>query len=118
MRLRRQASKHALAGGEHTGDRSAGTGRLRSIRKAPGRTVILASRCCGARRAMESIDHLQLRPADRSKTGDGFAQLADAYAAVGNADARRAHAFRISGRGFRRAMVEFGSKRWRDNALA
>jgi hypothetical protein len=53
---------------------------------------------------MESIDHLQ-RAQQIDETADGFAQLADAYAAVGNADAsaRMRSAYQDA---VRRAMVD------------
>jgi predicted Zn-dependent protease len=50
-----------------------------------------------ARRAAEAIDHLQ-RAQQIEETADGFAQLADAYAAIGNAEesARMRAAYRES----------------------
>lgn len=83
--LRRQASKHALAG--ESAEAIAVLERVASLDPESSRSHRdLGVALLRARRAVDAIEHLQ-RAQRLEETADGYAQLADAYAASGNADA-------------------------------
>jgi tetratricopeptide (TPR) repeat protein len=101
--LRRQAATHALAG-----DLTQAVAKYEDVvRLDPqsGRSHRdLGVTLLRARRGDEAIEHLQ-RAQQIEETADGFALLADAYAATGNADAsaRMREAYQ---RGVRRALMD------------
>jgi len=82
--LRRQASKHALAG--ESAEAIAVLERVASLDPESSRSHRdLGVALLRARRPTEALDHLR-RAQQLEDTADGYAQLADAYAAAGHAD--------------------------------
>ena len=101
--LRRQASKHAL-----TGESAQAVVLLEQVMALDPQSSRshrdLGVALLRAKRTAESIDHLQ-RAQQIDETADGFAQLADAYAAVGDAEAS-ARMRSANQDAVRRAMVD------------